>query len=82
MKKSLFTSLLLIILGPLSAIAQTATNAPASKLPVTVGAEFVVVADGPGKAYRGTPAVAFGGGAYLVAVGMIIAGLGNTKLVQ
>ena len=67
MNRSLLAWLLLVALAPLAAVAQPATTAPAkSDLPVTIGAEVAVVADGPGKDCRGTPAVAFGGGAYLV----------------
>lgn len=41
--------------------------AQATALPVTVGEEVALAADGPGKACRGTPAVAFGSGRYLCA---------------
>jgi len=66
-KRSLLASLLLLAFVSLSALAQPAAPAPASDLPVTVGAEVVIAADGPGRNCRGTPAVAFGRGAYLVA---------------
>jgi hypothetical protein len=52
-----------VVLG--QAEAADGTNAGTATLPVTVGEEIVVAADGPGKECRGAPAVAFGGGAYL-----------------
>lgn len=56
----------LVVWTSMAAGDASTTNAQAtSSLPVTVGEEVVVAADGPGKACRGTPAVAFGGGAYL-----------------
>ncbi len=36
-----------------------------AKLPISVGDEFTLAADGPGKNVRSSPAVAYGGGVYL-----------------
>lgn len=49
-----------------AASAQTTAPAGASDLPVSVGPEVAIAADGPGGNSRGTPAVAFGRDAYLV----------------
>jgi len=49
-------------------LARAAGSGPeASDLPVTVGPEVVIAGGGLGENSRGTPAVAFGGGSYLVA---------------
>lgn len=59
----LILPLLLLVAAPVA--AQHATTQP--DLPVAVGPEVTIATDGPGDSCRGTPAVAFGGRAYLVA---------------
>jgi hypothetical protein len=58
---------LLISLTCQAGAQETDKNTQVGVLPVQVGDEMVIAADGPGRNCRGTPAVAFGKGSYLVA---------------
>ncbi|MCG3178401.1 MAG: hypothetical protein BIFFINMI_00728 [Phycisphaerae bacterium] len=64
MKRMLLIATLAALAAPPVRADETTTQ-PA--LPVTVGPEVTVAADGPGKACRGAPAAAFGDGVCLVA---------------
>lgn len=52
-------------LGRLSIIVALAWDVAAAEVSLSVGDERIIAGEGPGKNIRGTPAIAFGGGAYL-----------------